>query len=182
MYITFDDGPHPMATPFVLEQLKKVNAKASFFCIGKNVLAYPILFETIIQQGHVVGNHTYDHVNGWKVKTKAYLDNIMKASNLIPSNLFRPPYGRIKGQQLKSIQLNQTLPQQIIMWDVLSADFDTKINGHQCAQNVIKNAGPGSIIVFHDSAKAWDRLQVALPLVLEHFSSLGYQFKPIVLK
>ena len=179
IYLSFDDGPHPEATPFVLDQLKKYHAKASFFCIGKNVLSYANIYEQILQEGHVVGNHTYDHLNGWKTDTASYLENIKSASNLIVSNLFRPPYGRISQNQLKNIAADKWMPQQIIMWDVLSGDFDLKLTGEQCARNVIKHAKSGSIVVFHDSAKAWDRLQVALPLVLDYFSNLGYRFEVI---
>jgi peptidoglycan/xylan/chitin deacetylase (PgdA/CDA1 family) len=179
IYLSFDDGPHPEATPFVLDQLKKYHAKASFFCIGKNVLSYANIYEQILQEGHVVGNHTYDHLNGWKTDTASYLENIKSASNLIVSNLFRPPYGRISRNQLKNIAADKWMPQQIIMWDVLSGDFDFKLTGEQCARNVIKHAKSGSIVVFHDSAKAWDRLQVALPLVLDYFSNLDYRFEVI---
>jgi len=179
IYLSFDDGPHPEATPFVLAQLKKFNANASFFCIGNNVLSYANIYEQIIQEGHAVGNHTYDHLNGWKTDTSTYIDNINSASNLIVSNLFRPPYGRIKRAQLNAIKINKSLPQQIIMWDVLSGDFDVNLTGEQCARNVIKHAKSGSIVVFHDSAKAWERLQVALPAVLDYFSALGYRFEVI---
>ncbi len=179
IYLSFDDGPHPEATPFVLDQLKKYHAKASFFCIGKNVLSFANIYEQILQEGHVVGNHTYDHLNGWKTDTASYLENIKSASNLIVSNLFRPPYGRISQNQLKNIAADKWMPQQIIMWDVLSGDFDLKLTGEQCARNVIKHAKSGSIVVFHDSAKAWDRMQVALPLVLDYFSNLGYRFEVI---
>ena len=179
IYLSFDDGPHPEATPFVLAQLKKFNAKASFFCIGNNVLSYANIYEQIIQEGHALGNHTYDHLNGWETDTSTYIDNINSASNLIVSNLFRPPYGRIKRAQLQAIKTNKSLPQQIIMWDVLSGDFDVNLTGEQCARNVIKHAKSGSIVVFHDSAKAWERLQVALPAVLDYFSSLGYRFEVI---
>ena len=179
IYLSFDDGPNPEATPFVLAQLKKFNAKASFFCIGNNVLSYANIYEQIIQEGHAVGNHTYDHLNGWKTDTSTYIDNIKSASNLIVSNLFRPPYGRISRAQLKEINATKTLPQQIIMWDVLSGDFDVNLTGEQCARNVIKHTKSGSIVVFHDSAKAWERLQVALPAVLDYFSDLGYRFEII---
>jgi peptidoglycan/xylan/chitin deacetylase (PgdA/CDA1 family) len=179
LYLSFDDGPHPEATPFVLDQLAKFDAKASFFCIGKNVQLHPKIYDTIIAAGHVVGNHTQNHMNGWKNNTKNYIADIQEATKVIDSNLFRPPYGRIRFSQIKALRLQAALPQQIIMWDVLSGDFDTTITGEKCAQNVIQYAGPGSIIVFHDSTKAMDRLRVALPKVLAHFSSLGYQFKAL---
>ncbi len=177
LYLSFDDGPHPEATPFVLEQLAMFNAKASFFCIGKNVQLYPVLYDAILDANHTVGNHTQNHMNGWKNTTADYLMDIQKASAHIKSNLFRPPYGRILFEQIKALRKRKDLPQNIVMWDVLSGDFDTSITGEKCAQNVIQHAGPGSIIVFHDSAKAMDRLRIALPKVLLHFTNLGYQFK-----
>ncbi len=179
LYLSFDDGPHPEATPFVLAQLAIFNAKASFFCIGKNVQLHPPVYDSIIAAGHVVGNHTQNHMNGWKNKTANYIKEIQEATKSIRSNLFRPPYGRISFAQIKALRSAPSLPQDIIMWDVLSGDFDTTINGEQCAQNVIQQAGPGSIIVFHDSAKAMDRLRIALPKVLLHFSNLGYEFKAL---
>ena len=179
LYLSFDDGPHPEATPFVLDQLAHFNAKASFFCIGKNVQLYREIYDAILAAGHVVGNHTQNHMNGWKNNTENYIADIQEATKWIDSNLFRPPYGRISFSQIKALRLHPSLPQQIVMWDVLSGDFDTTITGDQCAQNVIQHAGPGSIVVFHDSAKAMDRLRIALPKVLLHFSQLGYQFKAL---
>ncbi len=179
IYISFDDGPHPEATPFVLEQLRLYNAKATFFCIGNNVLKHPNIYESILKAGHKVGNHTYDHLNGWETEVNLYLENIKDGANLIESNLFRPPYGRITKKQIKAVKESTDLPNQIIMWDILSADFDLKINGEDCARNVIKHTKPGSIIVFHDSQKAWDRMSVALPIVLAYFSKLGYQMEVI---
>ncbi|MFM6995266.1 MAG: polysaccharide deacetylase family protein [Sediminibacterium sp.] len=179
LYLSFDDGPHPEATPFVLEQLAIFNAKASFFCIGKNVQLYPVIYDAILDMKHTVGNHTQNHLNGWKNTTAAYLDEIQAAQKTINSNLFRPPYGKIRFEQIKALRKRKKLPQKIVMWDVLSGDFDTSITGEKCAQNVIKHAGPGSIIVFHDSAKAMDRLRIALPKVLLHFTNLGYQFKAL---
>ena len=179
LYLSFDDGPHPEATPFVLEQLSNFDAKASFFCIGKNVQLHPEIYDAIGAAGHVVGNHTQHHMNGWKNNTENYIADIQEATKLIDSNLFRPPYGRISFSQIKALRLHPSLPQQIVMWDVLSGDFDTTISGDQCAQNVIQHAGPGSIVVFHDSEKAMDRLRIALPKVLAHFSKLGYQFEAL---
>ncbi len=175
IYLTFDDGPDPEATPFVLANLKKYNAKATFFCIGNNVLKHPNIYESILMEGHRVGNHTYDHLNGWKTEHNIYIDNIKDAMNIIDSKLFRPPYGRITKSQIKILKQTDSLPNQIIMWDVLSGDFDIRIDGETCARNVINNTVPGSIIVFHDSQKAWDRMSIALPKVLEHFSNLGYR-------
>ena len=175
IYLTFDDGPDPEATPFVLANLKKYNAKATFFCIGNNVLKHPNIYESILMEGHRVGNHTYDHLNGWKTEHNIYIDNIKDAMNIIDSTLFRPPYGRITKSQIKILKQTDSLPNQIIMWDVLSGDFDIRIDGETCARNVINNTVPGSIIVFHDSQKAWDRMSIALPKVLEHFSNLGYR-------
>ena len=179
LYLSFDDGPHPEATPFVLEQLAIFNAKASFFCIGKNVQLYPAIYAEIISANHTVGNHTQNHMNGWENTTAAYLAEIQNAKSRIDSDLFRPPYGRISFDQIKALRARPDLPQNIVMWDVLSGDFDTSISGEKCAQNVIQNATPGSIIVFHDSAKAMDRLKFALPKVLLHFTNLGYQFKAL---
>ena len=179
LYLSFDDGPHPEATPFVLEQLAHFDAKASFFCIGKNVQLYPTIYDAILAAGHVVGNHTQNHMNGWENTTENYITDIQEATKVIDSNLFRPPYGRISFSQMKALRLDPALPQQIVMWDVLSGDFDTTITGDQCAQNVIQHAGPGSIVVFHDSAKAMDRLRIALPKVLAHFSKIGYQFEAL---
>jgi len=177
IYLSFDDGPHPIATPFVLEQLEKYNAKASFFCIGKNVVEHPEIYQQIIEKGHTVGNHTMHHLNGWKTEDDLYLQNIAQASTYIQSNLFRPPYGRIKRSQIRKIRADKSLPQEIIMWDVLSGDFDTTISGQQCLDNVIKRTEAGSIVVFHDSAKAWDRLQVALSATLDYFTQKGFQFR-----
>ena len=179
IYISFDDGPHPEATPFVLAALKKFNAKATFFCIGNNVLKHPNVYESILLQGHQVGNHTYDHLNGWKTETPTYIENIKDPTNLIESNLFRPPYGRITTKQIKNIKSDSKCPQHIIMWDVLSGDFDLKLTGEDCAKNVIKNTQPGSIIVFHDSQKSWERMSVALPIVLAYFSNLGYRMEAL---
>lgn len=165
VYLTFDDGPHPTATPFVLEQLEKYEAKATFFCIGKNVADHPDIYERILQEGHSTGNHTYNHLKGWTTKTIPYVENVAQAARLIDSRLFRPPYGRIKRMQAN--QLHQ-MGYRIIMWNLLSADFDTSLRPERCLENVVFHLKPGDIVVFHDSTKAWDRMSYALPRVLEH--------------
>lgn len=180
IYLTFDDGPHPAATRFVLEELKKYNAKATFFCIGKNVEDNFHLYTQIIEEGHAVGNHTYDHLNGWKTDDKVYLDNIFKAKKLIDSNLFRPPYGRITKFQLKQLA-GDKYGLKPVMWSVLSGDFDSEVKGEECYLTVTKNAREGSVVVFHDSEKAMSRLQYALPKVLQYFTEKGFEFKSIVL-
>jgi peptidoglycan-N-acetylglucosamine deacetylase len=171
LYLTFDDGPHPDETPFVLDALRQYGAKASFFCIGKNVLAYPALYERIKTEGHTVGNHTQHHVNGWKVRDELYLAEVATAAQHIHSGLFRPPYGRIRWSQLRKMSTYK-----IIMWSVLSGDFDTTIDGQQCLNHVLRHTQDGSIVVFHDSAKASPRLRYALPKVLEAFSEQGFSF------
>ena len=178
LYLTFDDGPHPVATPYVLDQLKKHNAKATFFCIGKNVKEYFHLYRDMIEEEHKPGNHTYDHLNGWKEKDKAYLENIFKAKQIIDSNLFRPPYGRITKFQLNQLSAEK-YKLTTIMWDVLSGDFDKNTSAENCFLNVARNAKPGSIILFHDSEKSFAKLSYALPKVLEHFSKQGYEFRAI---
>lgn len=178
IYLTFDDGPHETATPFVLDQLQQYHAKATFFCIGKNVAAHSALCNRILQEGHNMGNHTYNHVNGWKVTDEVYVNEVAGAAKLIESNLFRPPYGRITRSQQRKLQ-TQNPKLQTIMWDVLSGDFDTNLSGEACLGYVLYHTKPGSIIVFHDSTKAWDRLQYALPKVLEHFTRQGYEFRAL---
>lgn len=178
IYLSFDDGPHPTATPFVLDELKKYKAKATFFCIGKNVVAEPAIYRRIVDEGHAVGNHTYNHFNGWKTKDDVYLDDVIEAGKFIDSTMFRPPYGRITSFQAKNIQaaLKKTFV-KIIMWDVISGDFDNSLNGDQCVQNVILNATKGSIVVLHDSEKAFSRLQILLPAILNFFEKKQYRFE-----
>ncbi len=182
LYLTFDDGPHETATPFVLDELKKHNAKATFFCIGKNVVNHPAIYRRIAEQGHATGNHTYNHLNGWKTEDTVYINDILQASQHIDSRLFRPPYGRIKKFQAKILQRNTNPAHRlfsIIMWDVLSGDFDVTLSPQKCLSNVINHAESGSVIVFHDSTKAWSRMSYALPKVLHHFTEEGFVFKAL---
>lgn len=185
IYLTFDDGPIPNVTPWVLEELKKFQAKATFFCIGNNIALNNPIFEDIITEGHSIGNHTFDHLNGWKTKSLDYMDNIEKTQDLINNHktsnskpLFRPPFGKITPTQSKRIQKQGY---QIIMWDVLSRDFDPAISKEKCLQLVLKNMKPGSIIVFHDSLKAETKLRYILPKVLEYVSDRGWKCKGISL-
>ena len=178
IYLSFDDGPHPSATPFVLDELKKYEAKGTFFCIGKNVEANAILYKRILDEGHAVGNHTYQHLNGWQTPKDAYLQDIADAAKLIGSDLFRPPYGKVTKAQLKNLS---EVPYGLspVMWTILSGDFDISLSKEKCLKNVLNKTTKGSIIVFHDSGKAFDKLQFVLPQVLLFFTEKGYQFKSI---
>jgi peptidoglycan/xylan/chitin deacetylase (PgdA/CDA1 family) len=176
VYITFDDGPHPIATPFVLEQLEKYNAKATFFCVGNNVSKYPEVYKQVLAEGHTTGNHTYNHVNAWGTNDDNYIENIEQAATQINSRLFRPPYGKIRSSIVK--RLMQMDPNwKIYMWHILSADFDQKITPEKCLENVLKHIKPGNIIVFHDSEKAWERMRYALPRVLEYCGERGWEMR-----
>ena len=177
IYLTFDDGPTLEVTNFVLEELKKHQAKATFFCIGKNVKKHQNIYHKIQEEGHSVGNHTFNHLNGLLTKNTRYIENIQQASAYIVSKLFRPPYGRLKSSQARLLQQEGY---KIIMWDVLSGDFDRSISPEKCLENVHKNTTNGSIIVMHDSEKAKDKIYFALPRILDHFSQKGYLFKAIV--
>ncbi len=178
IYLTFDDGPHEEITGFVLDELKKYNAEATFFCIGNNVIKQPEVYERIIAEGHAVGNHTQQHLNGYKTNDKAYVQDILEASKSIKSNLFRPPYGRIKAFQAKAIT-SVNRPYRIVMWTLLSGDFDKSITPKRCLENVVFKISNGSIIVFHDSEKAAEKLMYALPKILKLFSDQGYRFKKL---
>lgn len=178
VYLTFDDGPHPIVTPIVLELLAKHDAKATFFCVGNNVTQHPDIYDSVLEAGHTTGNHTYDHVNGWKTGNNDYLKNIERAGRQIRSRLFRPPYGRIKFSQVR--KLRKTNPfRKIYMWDILSADFDKNISPQQCLENVLNHIQPGSIIVFHDSEKAWERMSYALPQVLAYCQQQNWAMKAL---
>ncbi|WP_299105085.1 polysaccharide deacetylase family protein [uncultured Tenacibaculum sp.] len=185
VYLTFDDGPTPEVTSFVLDVLKKYNANATFFCIGKNIDNHPELFKRIMDEGHTIGNHTQNHFNGWKHSVENYLMNVETCERAMQKfrdttseqkRLFRPPYGKIKASQARELKRKGY---EIIMWDVLSADFDTRISKEQCLKNVFENVENGSVVVFHDSVKASERLCYALPKVLEKLSEKGFSFKAI---
>ena len=178
IYLSFDDGPHPEVTSLVLDILKEYNAKATFFCIGKNVAAYPSVYQRIIDEGHAVGNHTYNHLNGWKTEDEEYLNDVYEAQKFIDSDLFRPPYGRISNFKIKLLS-KLRYRMKIIMWTVLSGDFDPQISKETCCDNVILNTKSGSIVVFHDSEKAKEKMLYTLPLVLSHFKAKGFNFKKV---
>jgi peptidoglycan-N-acetylglucosamine deacetylase len=174
LYLTFDDGPIPEITPWVLEQLAAFDAKATFFCVGDNVQKHPDIFAQVVAAGHTVGNHTMHHRNGWNTDYASYLHDVAACREFVGTNWFRPPYGRITPGQSQALR---ALDYRIVMWDVLSGDFDPKLDPEDCLQEVIGASEAGSIIVFHDSVKSFDRLKVALPGVLSHFKDLGYRFE-----
>jgi len=175
IYLTFDDGPIPIVTPFVLNILKQYDAKATFFCIGDNVNKHPDIFEQVKNEGHAIGNHTFNHLKGWATDDQTYVDNFLKADELLNTNLFRPPYGRAKRSQFKL--LKEAKPDlDVIMWDTLSGDFDINLKPEACLQNVLKHTENGSIVLFHDSLKARDRMEYALPRAMEEWSKMGYTF------
>lgn len=185
IYLTFDDGPTPEITHWTLEILKSYQAKATFFCIGENIAKNPHIFQQIIAEGHAIGNHTYNHLNGWHVSYNEYLTNVEQCHETIQkygpqkhvsSKLFRPPYGKLTRQQSKLLKKEGY---KIIMWDILSADFDTSISPKKCAENVLKNIQPGSIIIFHDSIKASQNLKVALSETLEYLTKNGYKMEAL---
>ena len=176
LYLTFDDGPTPDVTMWVLDMLDQFDAKATFFCIGKNVQLYPKIYNEIGLRGHSIGNHTHNHIKGWKTSTKTYLEDINKASVYIESDFFRPPYGKLTITQGKKLLKKKYA---IIMWDVVAKDWDHSISPDRCLQNVITNSGPGSIIVFHDSYKAEKNMSYALPRVLDYFKERGFKFKSL---
>ncbi|MEC5164363.1 peptidoglycan/xylan/chitin deacetylase (PgdA/CDA1 family) [Flavobacterium sp. PL11] len=180
VYLTFDDGPIPEVTTWVLNQLQEYNVKATFFCIGDNINKHPALFIKIITDGHAVGNHTHNHLNGWTTPNDTYIENIKKCEEVMHSDtfinsqpkIFRPPYGKITMGQSK---LLRSLGYKIIMWDVLSADFDQKINKQECLNNVLSNIESGSIIVFHDSIKAFKNLEYVLPNTLRYLQNNDFE-------
>lgn len=172
IYFTFDDGPIPQLTPWVLEQLEAYNAKATFFCVGNNARRYPEILAQTIAAGHTTGNHTMHHLDGWKSENIPYFHDIRHCALQVKSSLFRPPYGRLKPAQAQFL----TRHYEVVMWDVLSGDFDPELTAEDCFQNVVRNACPGSIVVFHDSLKAEDKVRDILPRLLAHYAALGYRF------
>ncbi|NOY97338.1 MAG: polysaccharide deacetylase family protein [Chlorobi bacterium] len=174
-YLTFDDGPVPEMTPWVLDVLQKEGIKATFFCVGENVSRNPEIFKRIKEEGHSVGNHTFNHLQGLKTNEATFMNNIAKANELIGSDLFRPPYGWMTRRQYKSLLCNY----KIIMWDILSRDFDQDISGEKVVKNVMDFVRPGSIIIFHDSVKAVRNLYYALPRVIGLLKEKGFSFRKL---
>lgn len=173
VFFTFDDGPHPHITTWVLQQLAQYNAKATFFCVGQNAQKYPHILHAIKANGHQLGNHTMHHASGWRTNNKEYIDSIEACAQVVHSRLFRPPYGRIT---LKQIGLVHRLGYQIIMWDILTRDYDSQLNIQKAFASCIRNIRPGAVVVFHDSEKAQKQLYQLLPLLLAHLSQQGYRF------
>lgn len=172
IFLTFDDGPIPEVTPWVIDCLKKYKAVATFFCVGENVRKYPNIFNILINNGMAVGNHTYSHSDTKHFKKKEYLKNVDKCSEFVKSSLFRPPYGRIFPWWMSELKKRFD---KIVMWDILTLDYDKNYTAEDIVNNVVTNIRPGSVIVFHDSLKAWDRLNYALPKVLEYITEKGYK-------
>tara|TARA_R110002020_G_scaffold262126_3_gene476557 strand:+ start:14880 stop:15548 length:669 start_codon:yes stop_codon:yes gene_type:complete len=188
LYLTFDDGPIPEVTPWVLNTLKKFNAHATFFCIGDNIRKHPDVFTQLLKSDNRVGNHTYNHLKGWKTQKEDYIKNTLKAEEIIEKSalegqksvifpkLLRPPYGKITRQQAKSLKAKDY---EIIMYDVIAYDWDKSVSPEKCAENIIRNAKSGSILVFHDSIKAENNMKAALPIILKHYTEEGYTFKTL---
>lgn len=172
LYLTFDDGPIPEITPWILDTLNKYNIKATFFCVGENIDKHPEIYNRMCQEGHQIGNHTYNHLKGWNCTDEEYVNNVYQCHKLTNSALFRPPYARAKKSQLRQLKKDF----QFIYWDVLSGDFDLNLSPEKCYQNVINYTKNGSIIVFHDNIKAIPRVKYALPRAIEYFLAKGYTF------
>jgi peptidoglycan/xylan/chitin deacetylase (PgdA/CDA1 family) len=173
LFLSFDDGPNPVSTPFILKVLKQYNAKATFFCLGSEVEKYPDLYEQIISEGHTVGNHSYSHLNGCKTSFSTYKNDVEKASRVIQSKLFRPPYGKITPKQYNYLKKNF----KIVLWDVMAYDFDLLLQPEQCVQNITNHAKYGSIVVLHDNEKAFLNIEKVLPEILKHYSEKGISFE-----
>ena len=172
IYITFDDGPVPEVTPLVLDLLDKYNIKATFFCVGDNVRKHPEVYAEVVGRGHKTGNHTFNHIKGFSFSEDEYVANVEKAAEYIDSELFRPPYGRIKRSQIKRLQSKY----EIIMWDLITYDYDRKLSKESILRSVKHYSRNGSIIVFHDSIKAKDNMLAVLPMAIEYWNSQGYTY------
>ena len=172
IYITFDDGPVPEVTPLVLDLLDKHNIKATFFCVGDNVRKHPEVYAEVLRRGHKTGNHTFNHIKGFSFSEDEYVANVEKAAEYIDSELFRPPYGRIKRSQIKRLQSKY----EIIMWDLITYDYDRKLSKESILRSVKHYSRNGSIIVFHDSIKAKDNMLAVLPMAIEYWNSQGYTY------
>lgn len=181
IYLTFDDGPMPGPTDFVLSELARVNAKGTFFCIGDNIRKHPDVYRCLLSEGHAVGNHTFNHLSGWKTSEDDFVVNTEKCKQEMllhgptTGNLFRPPYGRITRRQIARLSPNY----RIVMWDVLTNDYAQSLAPEDCLRGSLAATRPGSIVVFHDSLKAERNLQYVLPRFLNHFAALGYSFKTL---
>ncbi|TCJ19320.1 polysaccharide deacetylase family protein [Flaviaesturariibacter flavus] len=175
LFLTFDDGPHPELTPFVLDELRRYDAQATFFCIGENVARYPQIYNRILTEGHAVGNHTWQHLDGWRTNNSCYYADVQKARGKIASRLFRPPHGHVTPFQVRRLRA-KPLGLQVVMWSILSGDFDPDTTPERCYTNVAGHAEPGAIIVFHDNDAAASNLRSALPRILSDFSARGYRF------
>lgn len=181
IFLTFDDGPIPEVTPFVLDVLEENKARATFFCVGDNIRKHPEILKKVVRGGHKLGNHTFNHLNAFKTQTKDYLENVQECQNEFTKvigqspNLFRPPYGRIRNEQSRALLKHY----DIIMWDVLTADFDKKLSPQKCLQKSKRYTKNGSVVVFHDNLKAFDNLSYVLPRYVEHFSEKGYTFETL---
>lgn len=175
VFLTFDDGPIPEVTPWVLDTLAKHQAKATFFCVGENAVRNPALFDRLRDEGHAVGNHTYNHLKGWNTPDDTYLRNVEACNDVLDSPLFRPPYLRATRRQLDLLKRSY----EIIFFDVLSYDFDPQVSAEKCYRNVVDKVRNGSIIVFHDNLKAFPTLQGCLPQILSELTSRGYSFSPL---
>lgn len=175
VYLSFDDGPHPEITPVVLSLLSNYQAKATFFLIGSRVEKYSGIYQRILEQGHTVGNHTMNHEKGWSTSLDMFVKSVESTATLVDSIYFRPPYGKCTGRQYKTLKKQF----RFVYWDVLAEDWNRKLSGEQCYQKVIKNIKNGSVVVMHDSDKAWPRLQIALPLILESLKAKGYVFESL---
>ncbi len=173
IYLTFDDGPVPEVTPSVLDILDKYGWKATFFCVGENVLKYPELYNEVLRRGHRTGNHSFNHIKGFNYSTEAYVENVKKAAEYIYSDLFRPPYGRITRKQISALKDDYN----IVMWDVITHDYDKKLSSEQVFANVTNHLRKGSIVVFHDSVKASTNVLEVLPKAIEFWKNQGYDYR-----